>query len=73
MLLNLYLEDGSILKKVGIFPEEVANGDQYITDKEEIEGMLQHVPWGRKIISYQSEPLQGKIHVNKIKSYEFIN
>ena len=72
MLLNLNLTDGSIIKECSIFKEDVQRGDQSITDKEEIERMLQRVPWGMKYVSYQNKLIQGKIHVNSIDTYEIL-
>lgn len=73
MRLDLYLEDGTIIKNCAIYPEDVETGDQNIQDKEEIVSMLQKVPWGMKHISYQSRLTQGKIHVNNIDKYEFVD
>lgn len=73
MLVNLYLDDESVIRECAIFPEEVNKGDQNYNSKNEVDTALSKVPWGNKFISYQSKYMQGRIHVNNILSYEYCN
>lgn len=73
MLVNIYTKEGNVIKKCNIYPEDVKQGDLPYSTKEQIDNALGKVPWGFKFISFQTENIHGKIHVNNIEKYEIHN
>jgi len=72
MRVNLYLEDGNNIYKCYLYPEDVRDGFANLTEIEDIENALSKVPLGRKLVSFQSGSINGKIHVNQIKSWDVV-
>lgn len=70
MLIDINTEDGNVIKKCNIYPEDVRQGNLPFVSEEQIEKALSKVPWGHKYISFQTENIHGQIHVNNIISYE---
>jgi hypothetical protein len=71
MLVDIYTDDGNVIRKCNIFPEDVKQGDLPFASKEQIDDAIRKVPWGFKFISFQTKNINGKIHVNNIKTYTF--
>jgi len=72
MRVNLHLEDGNNIYKCYLYPEDVRNGFANLTEIEDIENALGKVLWGRKLVSFQSGSINGKTHVNQIKSWDIV-
>lgn len=72
MLVNLYLKEGNVINGCNIYPEDVERGGLPYRTEEEIDTSLMQVPWGNKYISFQTENINGRIHVNNIVRYEVV-
>ena len=72
MFVNLHLIDGSVIRYVTLFPEDVSPGDHPYVTKDAIDRAISKVPWGEKFVCYQSKVISGRVHVNSIEKYKVV-
>jgi RNA polymerase sigma factor (sigma-70 family) len=70
LVVDIVLNDGTVIENCSIFPPDPVNGTPSINDEKTIHDLFRKVPWGRKAIFFQNSCLNASAFVSNVKQYE---